>query len=61
MTKKLQLIIKNAFYYANDTFLHGHILVDAGKIIALTHELPDLEAENVIDASKLHVLPGIVD
>ena len=61
MAKKLQLIIKNALYYANDAFFQGHIAVDDGKIVGLSLDLPETNAETVIDAKGRHVLPGMVD
>ena len=61
MAKKLQLIIKNALYYANDAFFQGHIAVDDGKIVGLSLDLPETDAETVIDAKGRHVLPGMVD
>ena len=61
MTQKVQLIIKNATYYANDAFFHGNIVVNDGKIVGLTQLEPKVEAERVIDAAGKYVLPGIVD
>ncbi len=58
----IQLIIKNAHYYANDTFLMGDIMVNDGKIAGIC--APGgccQEAAKVIDATGLCVLPGIVD
>lgn len=61
--KKVDLLIKNARYYANDTFLTGDIFIFAGKISAIT--LPGAvaapEAARVLDAAGLWVLPGIID
>ncbi|MDD2569113.1 MAG: amidohydrolase family protein, partial [Clostridia bacterium] len=61
MAQKVQLLIKNATYYANGVFLKGHILVNDGKIVGLMAELPEVEAAKTIDAKGKYVLPGIVD
>lgn len=58
----MELLIKNATYYANDTFFEGDILVKGGKIAAIM--APGSykgEADKTIDAKGMHVLPGIVD
>jgi allantoinase len=56
-----QLIIKNANYYADQTFFQGDILVKEGKIVSITANSGGVAAERVIDATGLTVLPGIVD
>ncbi|MDO4581561.1 MAG: dihydroorotase [Bacillota bacterium] len=57
------LIIKNAHYYANDSFFDGDICVAGGKIAAIL--LPGGSESHatarVIDAAGLCVLPGIID
>ena len=59
---KLQLVIKNAHYYANDTFYDGDILVKDGKIAGIVSNCcSEYNADRVIDAKGLTVLPGIVD
>ena len=59
MAQKVQLLIKNATYYANGVFLKGHILVNDGKIVGLMAELPEVEAAKTIDAKGKYVLPGM--
>lgn len=58
-----QLIIKNAHYYSADSFFDADILVNGGKICAITASgsSEGLTAERIIDASGLTVLPGIID
>jgi len=59
---KLQLLIKNANYYAAGAFFLGDILVDHGKIIAVEPPGNDaILAEKIIDTKGLCVLPGIID
>ncbi len=60
---KYQLIIKNAHFFANDSFFDGDILAADGKIVGIVAAgTADYDqAERVIDASGLSVLPGIVD
>ncbi|MEG1500909.1 MAG: allantoinase, partial [Clostridiales bacterium] len=59
---KLQLIIKNATYYSNDTFHKGNIMVNDGKIVGITDKAcHHADCEKVIDAEGLCVLPGVVD
>lgn len=59
---KLQLVIKNARYYAEGAFSDGDILIGEGKILAI--EDPgnsQYPAEKTIDAKGFCVLPGIID
>ncbi|NLF79978.1 MAG: allantoinase AllB [Clostridia bacterium] len=56
-----QLIIKNANYYAHHAFFSGDIIVENGKIAMITQDSSGWEAERVIDARGLTVLPGIID
>ncbi|MCR4962515.1 MAG: amidohydrolase family protein [Firmicutes bacterium] len=60
---KYQLIIKNAHYFANGDFFYGDILAAGGKIVGIVAAgTADYDqAERVIDAAGLEVLPGIVD
>lgn len=58
----MELLIRNARYYANDTFLEGDILVKGGKIATIAAPNSyEGKAERTIDATGLCVLPGIVD
>ncbi len=59
--KQIDLLIKNATYYANDAFHSGHILIEQEKIVAITTAKPEVEAKNTIDAAGKYILPGIVD
>ena len=57
-----QMIIKNAKYYSEGRFFEGDIGVLDGKIVSIT--APGLlqgDSDKTIDASGLHVLPGVVD
>ncbi len=58
----MELLIKNAKYYANNTFFEGDILVEGGKIASIM--APGSykgQSDKTIDAAGLCVLPGIVD
>ncbi|MGI5891837.1 MAG: dihydroorotase [Bacillota bacterium] len=59
----MQLLLKNAQYYANGTFFTGDIFVDDGKIKAICNcdACCDRSADTVIDTKGLWVLPGVVD
>jgi len=60
--KPIQLIIKNATYFAADKFNFGHILVENGQIKEIVADLSnEMAAETVIDAAGKHVFPGLVD
>lgn len=57
-----QLLIRNARYFAADSFFDGDILVQNGEIAAITAPgLCNAQAERVIDATGMHVLPGVID
>lgn len=59
---KLQLLIKNARYYADGAFFDGDILIGQGKILAIENPgKSSYPAEKIIDAKGLCVLPGIID
>lgn len=60
---KYQLIIKNARYYLAGCFFDGDILVEAGRIAGIVARGKSvcLEAETIIDAKGLNVLPGVID
>ena len=60
-TIKGDLLIKNATYYTNDSFVKGNIVVKDGKIVGLTQLEPIVEFDRVIDAEGKYVLPGVVD
>lgn len=59
----MQLLLKNAHYYNNGTFLVGDISADNGKVIAIDTAGSKAEAAftQIIDADGLWVLPGLVD
>lgn len=58
----LDLIVKNGTLVTSHSVMpHTHVLVKDGKVVGLSwrDELP--EAKRVIDATGLHVLPGLID
>lgn len=56
-----QLMIKNAHYYADHAFFNGDIVVENGRIAMITQDSGGWQAERIIDAQGLTVLPGIID
>jgi dihydroorotase len=58
----VQLLVKNGSIVSPSGTRRGHIVADRGVIHAVLESDGDLpEAETVIDAVGLHVLPGLVD
>lgn len=57
----VDLIVKNGTVVTPLTSLRGHVLVRDGKIleVAVRDDLPS--AREVVDATGLHVLPGLID
>jgi allantoinase len=57
----VDLIVKNGTIVTPLSSLRGHVLVDGGRIldIMVSDTLP--QSREVIDASGLHVLPGLID
>lgn len=58
----VDLLIKNGTIVSPQTSLPGHLMIDKGKVVGVTYrdgELP--EARETIDATGLHVLPGLID
>ncbi|WP_165972015.1 dihydroorotase [Paenibacillus piri] len=59
---RLDLWIKNGFVYRNgESFRAGHVGIKDGKIHIISESYAEFEAERVIDADGLHVLPGMID
>jgi len=57
----VDLVVKNSKIYTPYGFFDGSIIVDDGKIIALRKGTPSENAEKVLDAKGMHLLPGMVD
>jgi len=58
----VQTLIKNGQLVTPTTTSRGHVVIDQGRIAAILRsdsQLPD--AQTVIDADGLHVLPGLID
>ncbi|HET7264849.1 MAG TPA: dihydroorotase [bacterium] len=57
----VDLIVKNGTIVSPAASRRGHLLIQDGKILAISvrDDLPD--AKRTIDASGLHVLPGLID
>jgi len=59
---KLDLLLKNGHVYlANGSFEIRTVGIKDGKIHLLAEGHADFEAERVIDAEGLHILPGVID
>lgn len=57
----VDLIIKNGTIVNHDGETRCSLAVDGGKIVAISREKYFPEGREVIDASGLHVLPGLID
>jgi len=57
----VDLVVKNSKIYTPYGFFDGSIIVDDGKIIALRKGTPSENADKVLDAKGMHLLPGMVD
>ena len=61
--KKAKLMIDKAIVngkvYLDSNFVNANVYIDNGKIHAISHEL--FPANELIDATGLHVIPGIID
>ncbi|PJI07296.1 MULTISPECIES: amidohydrolase [Clostridium] len=57
------LLIKNGkiMTMANDNYEKGCILIEKGKIVEVAENIKESENMEVIDASNLTVMPGIID
>lgn len=56
------MLIKNGLIVSPSSIVRGHLVIDDGKVedvLLLDGDLP--EAETEIDATGLHVLPGLID
>ncbi|HEY3249232.1 MAG TPA: dihydroorotase family protein [bacterium] len=58
---RVDLLIKNGTIVSPRSSRHGHILIQQGMVldVVFRDDLP--EAREVIDATDLHVLPGLID
>jgi len=58
---RVDLIVKNGTIISSAASYRGHVLVADGKVlgVAVRDDLP--QAATVIDATGLHVLPGLID
>lgn len=59
-TVKLDLLIKNALCVSHNGTDLADVAVRDGIVVAIGH-LSDVDAEEVIDATGLHLLPGVID
>jgi len=57
----VDLVVKNSKIYTPYGFFDGSIVVDDGKIVALNKGIPSENADRVLDAKGMHLLPGMVD
>ncbi|MEE8340575.1 MAG: amidohydrolase family protein, partial [Candidatus Neomarinimicrobiota bacterium] len=61
-----KILIKNPLAVAtmNDErkeFSGGHILIENDKIISIGKNIPDIEVDEIIDASNMVILPGFIN
>jgi len=66
MTQPKRILIKNPRLVAtmNDgqvEYSGGHVLIENGKIKSLGPDLPEIQADEVIDAQNMVVLPGFIN
>lgn len=58
----VQLLIKNGSIVTPTSITRGHLVIDDGKVVEIRFRDGDLpEAQTTIDATGLHVLPGLID
>lgn len=55
------MLIKNALIHTNEGVVSKDVLIKEGKIISIAHGLVASADEETIDASGLHLLPGLID
>lgn len=59
---QVQLLVKNGTIVSPGASRRAHLIVDGGRVLGIVEEQAGLpEARTVIDATGLHVLPGLVD
>lgn len=61
-----KILIKNPLLIATmnddrEEFSSGHILIEDDKIISIGKNNPDIEADEIIDASNMVILPGFIN
>lgn len=58
----VQLLVKNGTIVSPTSSLRGHLVVEGGRVAEILFRDGSLpEAETVVDAEGLHVLPGLID
>jgi len=55
------MLIKNALIHTNEGLVPKDVLIKEGKIISISPSLDATSGEEVIDASGLYLLPGLID
>lgn len=55
------LLVKNGRVVTPEYTYDASIVIDKGKVAGIVHSGPLPDAEHVIDAQGLHVLPGVID
>ena len=58
---KADLVVKNGSIVTPEATLKGGVAIDGGKIVAIGADDTLPEGKQTIDASGLHVLPGLID
>jgi len=61
MTKKIDLIIKNGKVFYKNKLQAKNVIVNNGKIIAISKNIKSFEAKKIIDARNRTIIPGVVD
>ncbi|MEM3021866.1 MAG: hypothetical protein QXH52_06445, partial [Candidatus Caldarchaeum sp.] len=57
----VDLVVKNGKIVTSEGVFEGYIAVDEGKIVSIGSGAETPQADRVINASGLFVLPGIID
>ena len=66
MTEQKRILIKNPRLVATMNaeqveYSGGHILIENGEIKSLGPDLPEIQADEVIDAQNMVALPGFIN
>jgi len=57
----VDLVVKDGKIYTPYGFVEGSIGIDAGRIVSLTKQAAEPDADRVVDAKGNLILPGIID
>jgi dihydroorotase-like cyclic amidohydrolase len=58
---RYDLIIKNGKIVKTGRVFEGDILIVQGRVSGITNSIQNVDAEQIIDAKDLFILPGVID